>query len=166
MTDEEHVKFMEQALRQAKRAEKKEEVPVGAVLVSGFGQVLSSGFNRVIGLSDPTAHAEILALRKAAKKVMNYRLLNATLYVTMEPCIMCMGAIIHARINRVVFGAKDPKWGACGSLCDLANNRKFNHHPEIIGGVCENACRMLVQNFFRARRNRPDSGFDQQQING
>jgi tRNA(adenine34) deaminase len=157
-------KYMIKALRQATLAEKKNEVPVGAVLISETGEVVSSAYNRVIGLSDPTAHAEILALRKAAKKVMNYRLLNTTLYVTVEPCVMCMGAIIHARVKCVVFGAKDPKWGACGSLYHLADDRRFNHHPEIIGGFCEDACKTLVQNFFRGKRNRPGSGFDQHRI--
>jgi tRNA(adenine34) deaminase len=97
---------------------------------------------------------------------MNYRLLNTTLYVTVEPCVMCMGAILHARVKRLVFGAKDVKWGACGSLYHLADDRRFNHHPEIIGGVCEEACRVLIQNFFRGKRKRPGIGYDQLYTNG
>ena len=147
-----HIKFMEMALTEAKHARQKEEVPVGAVLVSESGRVLSRGHNNTIGLSDPTAHAEILALRKAAKKGMNYRLLNTTLYVTIEPCVMCMGAIIHARVMCVVFGAADPKWGACGSVYDFANNPTLNHKPDIISGICATECREVIQRFFREKR--------------
>jgi tRNA(adenine34) deaminase len=147
-----HIKFMKMALIEAERARQKDEVPVGAVLVSESGRVLSRGHNNTIGLSDPTAHAEILTLRKAAKKGMNYRLLNSILYVTIEPCVMCMGAIIHARVRCVVFGAADPKWGACGSVYDFASNPKLNHRPEIISGISEPECRDIIQRFFQEKR--------------
>ncbi|MBW2608657.1 MAG: nucleoside deaminase [Deltaproteobacteria bacterium] len=143
---------MTPALEEAKKAGQKDEVPVGAVVVTEKGNILSSAHNQVIGLCDPTAHAEILAIRKAASKVQNYRLLNTTLYVTVEPCIMCMGAIIHARISTVVFGAFDPKWGAAGSLYNLATDSRFNHLPEIIPGICEDECKALMQDFFRLKR--------------
>ena len=143
---------MQQALKEAGKAGQKGEIPIGAVLVSETGNVIATAHNLVINLSDPTAHAEILALREAAQKVMNYRLLNTTLYVTIEPCIMCMGAIIHARVSRVVFGANDPKWGAAGSLYNFATNNRLNHRPEIISGICEEACRTLIQDFFRKKR--------------
>jgi len=107
----------------------------------------------LIQKGDPTAHAEILALRAAAQQVNNYRLLNTTLYVTIEPCIMCMGAMIHARISRIVFGVSDPKWGAAGSLYNLATDARINHHPDIVGGICVNKCRTLIQEFFQKKRN-------------
>lgn len=144
--------FMEIALAEAKTAGEEGEVPVGAVMVAEAGDILAAAHNRTIGLSDPTAHAEILALRQTGKILGNYRLLNTTLYVTVEPCIMCMGAIVHARISRVVFGTDDPKWGAAGSLYHFAEDNRLNHRPEICGGVCEDACRALIQGFFRAKR--------------
>jgi len=147
-----HIKFMHTVLEEAKKAGQKDEVPVGAVVVTEKGKILSSAHNQVIGLCDPTAHAEILAIREAASKVQNYRLLNTTLYVTVEPCIMCMGAIIHARISTVVFGTFDPKWGAAGSLYNLATDSRFNHLPEIIPGICEDECKALMQDFFRLKR--------------
>ena len=128
------------------------EVPIGAILVSENWTILSATHNRTIDRTDPTAHAEILALREAAHKINNYRLLNTTLYVTVEPCIMCMGAIVHARISRVVFGAGDPKWGAAGSLYNFAEDDRLNHCLEITRGVCEQDCRNLMQDFFRAKR--------------
>ena len=143
---------MNLALDEAKKAGQKDEVPIGALVVAEDGKILSSAHNRVIGLSDPTSHGEILAIRDAASKVQNYRLLNTTLYVTVEPCIMCMGAIIHARISTVVFGAFDPKWGGAGSLYDLAADTRFNHLPEIIPGICEDECKALMQDFFRSKR--------------
>jgi len=143
---------MELALKEAKKAGQIGEVPVGAVLVSGNGEILSAAHNQTIKLVDPTAHAEILALRKAALKINNYRLLNTTLYVTIEPCIMCMGAIVHARISRIVFGANDPKWGAAGSLYNCATDDRLNHRVEITAGVCAEDCRRLMQDFFRAKR--------------
>ena len=144
--------FMKKALQLAETAFKNDEVPVGAVLISNTGKCLAAEHNKVITLSDPTAHAEILALRQAAKKVMNYRLLNTTLYVTIEPCVMCMGAIVHARVDRLVFGAYDPKWGACGSLIDFTSDVKLNHQPEIVSGVCGEQCRSIIQDFFSHKR--------------
>ena len=144
---------MEMALTEAERAQKKEEVPIGAVLVAENNDVLAAKHNQTIALNDPTAHAEILVLRQAAQKIGNYRLLNTTLYVTVEPCPMCMGAIIHARVAQVVFGAHDPKWGAAGSLYNFAIDHRFNHRPEIIEGICERECKELMQEFFRSRRD-------------
>jgi tRNA(adenine34) deaminase len=146
------IKFMKLAINEAKKAGQKAEVPVGAVLVAESGDILSLSHNQVITLADPTAHAEILVLRKAAQKVLNYRLLGTTLYVTIEPCIMCMGAIVHARVTRVVFGAEDLKWGAAGSLYNFSENVRLNHQPEIIQGVCQDECRELMQEFFRSKR--------------
>ena len=143
---------MRPALEEAKKAGQKDEVPVGAVVVTEKGKILSSAHNQVIDLCDPTAHAEILVIRKAASKVQNYRLLNTTLYVTVEPCIMCMGAIIHARISTVVFGAFDLKWGAAGSLYNFSYDTRLNHLPEIIPGICEDECKALMQDFFRSKR--------------
>ena len=157
MTDQEHDHFMTLALAEAEKAAAEDEVPVGAVLVGEDGGLLAKTHNRTIILSDPTGHAEILALREAAKKAMNYRLVNAVLYVTIEPCIMCMGAIIHARISRVVFGAFDPKWGACGSLLDLSADQRLNHQVEIVAGIRERECRTLIQDFFRNKRTKPVS---------
>ncbi len=151
MTDT-HENFMELALNEAKKAGQIGEVPVGAILVSENGEILSAAHNQTIKLADPTAHAEILTLRKAALEINNYRLLNTTLYVTVEPCIMCMGAIVHARISRVVFGAPDPKWGAAGSLYNFAADDRLNHRVDIITGVCAEDCRRLMQDFFRAKR--------------
>jgi len=145
---------MNLAINEAKKAGQKDEVPVGAVLVSGSGDILSQSHNQVITFADPTAHAEISALRNAATKVSNYRLLNTTLYVTIEPCVMCMGAIVHARVARVVFGANDLKWGAAGSLYNFADDTRLNHRPEIISGVCRDECRELIQDFFRSKRMR------------
>ena len=147
------IKFMKLAINEAKKAGQKAEVPVGAVLVAESGDILSLSHNQVITLADPTAHAEILVLRKAAQKVLNYRLLGTTLYVTIEPCIMCMGAIVHARVTRVVFGAEDLKWGAAGSLYNFSENVRLNHQPEIIQGVCQDECRELMQKFFRTKRS-------------
>ena len=147
-----HEYFMELALKEAKKAGQIGEVPVGAILVSENGEILSAAHNLTIKLVDPTAHAEIMTLRKAAHEINNYRLLNTTLYVTVEPCIMCMGAVVHARISRVVFGANDLKWGAAGSLYNYAEDDRLNHRVEIIAGVCAEDCRRLMQDFFRAKR--------------
>lgn len=150
--DQIDVTRMELALSEARKAEAEGEVPVGAILVSEDGEILSRAHNQTIGRSDPTGHAEILALRRGARKIGNYRLLNTTLYATVEPCMMCMGAVIHARVSRVVFGAYDLRWGAAGSLYHLAEDKRLNHRPEVIGGVCEGVCKALIQGFFRARR--------------
>jgi tRNA(adenine34) deaminase len=150
--DEIHTKFMELALVEAKIAGQKAEVPIGAVLVAESGEILAATHNQTISLTDPTAHAEILALREGADKTQNYRLLKTTLYVTIEPCVMCMGAIVHARISKLVFGAPDPKWGGAGSLYNLANDNRLNHRVEIIDGVCEDQCRAPMQEFFRLKR--------------
>jgi tRNA(adenine34) deaminase len=151
MTDN-HLKFMKLALAEAKKAGQKAEVPIGAVLVAENGEILASTHNQTISLTDPTAHAEILALRAAANKTQNYRLLKTTLYVTIEPCVMCMGAIVHARVFRLVFGATDPKWGGAGSLYNLAGDNRLNHRVEIIDGICADECRTLMQDFFRLKR--------------
>jgi tRNA(adenine34) deaminase len=144
--------FMALALEEAKKAGQKNEVPIGAVVVDSNGSQMAAAHNQVIIRADVTAHAEILALRAACTAANNYRLPEATLFVTVEPCPMCMGAIIHARVERLVFGAFDPKWGAAGSLYDFAADDRFNHQPEVISGVCEKACRRLVMEFFRAKR--------------
>jgi tRNA(adenine34) deaminase len=147
-----HIQFMMMAMTEAEKAQKKGEVPIGAVVVVDNKDVLAAEHNQTITLNDPTAHAEILALRLAAEKIGNYRLLNTTLYVTVEPCPMCMGALIHARISRVVFGARDPKWGVAGSLYNFAEDHRFNHRPEIIEGICKSECKKLMQDFFRQKR--------------
>ena len=146
--------FMNEALVLAREAAACDEVPVGAVVVDGEGVIVGRGFNRPIGRHDPTAHAEIVALRDAAAKLGNYRLPGCTLYVTLEPCVMCVGAMLHARIARVVFGARDPKTGACGSVVNLFAEERLNHHAEIIGGVLAEECGALLSGFFVARRNK------------
>ncbi len=144
--------FMALAIEQAKLAQAKGEVPVGAVLVDKRGKVLGVGANAVIGLSDPTAHAEIVALRDAALAVQNYRLPETILYVTLEPCAMCLGALFHARVGRIVFGAFDPKTGACGSRLDLTDSTVINFHATVEGGVLGQACGELLTEFFRQKR--------------
>jgi tRNA(adenine34) deaminase len=143
--------FMGEALDAAREALAAGEVPVGAVLVKE-GEVLARAYNQPIGLNDPTAHAEVLALRSAAARLGNYRLPGTTLYVTIEPCIMCLGALIQARVARLVFGAPDPKGGACVSLYRLPEDPRLNHRLEVTGGVREAECRELLQEFFRERR--------------
>ncbi len=142
---------MRRALELAGRAEAAGEVPVGAVLVQD-GEVVGEGWNRPIGAHDPTAHAEIEALRDAARRLANYRLPGTTLYVTLEPCVMCAGAILHARVARVVFGARDPKGGAAGSVFDLLGTDRLNHRVEVASGVLADACGQRLQAFFQARR--------------
>jgi tRNA(adenine34) deaminase len=144
--------FMELALDEAKKAGQIGEVPIGAILVAENGKILSAAHNQTIQQVDPTAHAEILAMRKAAIKLNNYRLLNTYLFVTVEPCMMCMGALVHARVKRIIYGATDPKWGAAGSLYNFAEDSRLNHRVEIINGVREEECRALMQAFFRAKR--------------
>ena len=144
---------MDEALREAAAAGERGEIPVGAVVVLD-GRMLGKAGNASIAHHDPTAHAEVLALRAAAASTHNYRLPGATLYVTVEPCLMCIGAIIHARIARLVFGCHDPKAGAVGSQFDLAADPRLNHAVTVTAGVSEEACRDLLQGFFRARRTR------------
>lgn len=148
-----HIDFMNLALSEARKAGQKNEIPIGAVLIAQNDELLSAAHNKTIILKDPTAHAEILALRSAAEKIGNYRLLKTTLYVTVEPCPMCMGALMHARVSTVVFGTRDPKWGAAGSLYNFAQDHRFNHQPEIIEGICKSECKKLIQDFFRAKRD-------------
>lgn len=151
MSTEADKSWMKHALALARRAELEGEVPVGAVLVKG-GEVLGEGWNRPIGSHDPTAHAEIMALRAGAQAVGNYRLIDTTLYVTLEPCVMCAGAIVHARVGRVVYGAADPKTGAAGSVVDVFALPAVNHQVAVTGGVCAEECGLLLSAFFRARR--------------
>jgi tRNA(adenine34) deaminase len=147
-----HEEYMRQAIRQASRAAAEGEVPIGAVLV-GEGRVLGADFNRPIGSRDPTAHAEVLALRQAAAALANYRLVGTAMYVTVEPCLMCVGALVNARVGTLVYGAAEPKFGAVTSLIDLAAVR-VNHRLEIVSGVLEAECRDLLVEFFKSRRDR------------
>jgi tRNA(adenine34) deaminase len=148
-TDED---YMALALAQARRAGERKEVPVGAVLVDAAGAVLAEAGNAPIGNNDPTAHAELLALRAAAAKLENYRLPGTTLYSTLEPCPMCTGALVHARVSRVVFAAPDPRAGACGTVFDLASSAALNHRLEVCSGVGERESAALLQAFFASRR--------------
>ncbi|HEY0876867.1 MAG TPA: tRNA adenosine(34) deaminase TadA [Zeimonas sp.] len=145
--------MMRRALEQARCAQQKGEVPVGAV-VARDGEVLGVGSNQPIGAHDPTAHAEIVAMRAASSAIGNYRLVDCDLYVTLEPCAMCAGAIQHARIRRVVYGAADPKTGACGSVVDLFAEPRLNHHARVRGGVMAPDCAALLSSFFAERRRR------------
>jgi tRNA(adenine34) deaminase len=156
-----HDYFMAVALYQARKALDEDEVPVGAVLVDQGGGILSAEHNRSISCHDPTAHAEIMAIRAAGQKIKNYRFINATLYVTIEPCVMCMGAIIHARIKQVVFGVHDPKWGAAGSLYEFHTEKHFNHRPHIVKGICEAQCRELLTGFFKLKRIKNINGMNE-----
>ena len=143
--------FMQAALDLAAEAAKRGEVPVGAVVVKD-GEIVGRGFNRPITTADPTAHAEIVALREAAAALGNYRLPGCELYVTLEPCAMCVGAMVHARIARIVYGAADPKTGACGSIVDLPRLASFNHHGTFEGGVLAEECGSVLKQFFAGRR--------------
>lgn len=145
--------YMREALLQARAAECLGEVPVGAVVVRE-GVIVGRGFNSPIGESDPTAHAEIAALRAAARTLGNYRLPGCELFVTLEPCAMCAGAIMHARLSRVVYGARDPKTGVHGSIVDLFAEARLNHHAEVTGGVLAGECSALLSAFFAGRRRR------------
>jgi tRNA(adenine34) deaminase len=144
-------KFMRLALAEAEKALQAGEVPVGAVVVRG-GEVIASAHNGPVGLKDPSAHAEILALRRAAAAEGNYRLAGTTLYVTIEPCLMCAGALIHARVSRLVFGATDPKGGAVVSLYGVLQDGRLNHRVEATGGVLREACSEILSRFFREKR--------------
>lgn len=143
--------WMEHALALAERAAAEDEVPVGAVVVLD-GEIIGEGWNRPISTNDPTAHAEIVALRDAAQRVGNYRLTGATLYVTLEPCLMCTGAMIHARVARLVFGASDPKRGAVDSTCHALEMQGLNHRVQAQGGVLAERCGTRLRDFFRVRR--------------
>lgn len=145
--------WMKQAFELALHAQSKDEVPVGAVLVDAQGILLGSGWNQTRTRNDPTAHAEILALREAAANLENYRLLNATLYVTLEPCPMCAGALVEARIKRLVFATRDFERGAAGSICNLLKGYPLNHRVQIDEGAMEGECRLLLQNFFKGLRS-------------
>jgi len=149
-----HSHFMRQAILEARQAAKEDEVPVGAVLVDCNGSLLARAHNQMVTLCDPTAHAEILAIRSASRVIGNYRLLDTCLYVTVEPCIMCMGAISLARVGTLVYGAGDPKGGAAGSCYDLAANPCLNHIVEVHGGLLEEECRNLIQAFFQRKREK------------
>ncbi len=142
---------MRRALELAQRAQRESEVPVGAVVVLGE-RIIGEGWNRPIATHDPSAHAEIVALRAAGASQRSHRLEGAMLYVTLEPCAMCIGAILHARLARLVYGALDPKAGACGSILDLPRERAFNHRLDVFGGVCSAECGALLSEFFAARR--------------
>lgn len=145
--------WMQRALQLAASAEEQGEVPVGAVIVRS-NELIAEGWNQPIQSSDPSAHAEMVAIRRAGQALENYRLLDTTLYVTLEPCSMCVGAMIHARIGRLVFGAYDPRTGAAGSAIPLIQDAAHNHRIEVQGGVLEPECRQLLQQFFRKKRNK------------
>ena len=149
--DDQDVIWMAEALRLARRAGDEEEVPVGAIVVRD-GEVVGRGWNRNIGLHDPSAHAEILVMREAGLALGNHRLVACTLYVTLEPCMMCAGAMIHARLERIVYGANDPKTGAAGGMFDLLNNPAHNHAVMVVGGCLAEESSVLLRDFFRRRR--------------
>ncbi len=152
MTTETDTEYMQIALNLAHQAALNGEVPVGAIIVKD-GVIIGCGSNAPIGLHDPTAHAEIIAMREAAQHLGNYRLVDCTLYVTLEPCAMCSGAMQHARIEKLVYGASDPKTGACGSVINLMAEPKLNHHTEVVGGVLAEECGAVLTVFFKQRRN-------------
>lgn len=143
---------MREALQEADRARTEGEVPVGAIVVGRTREILARAHNRCISINDPTAHAEILAIRQAATILDNYRLTETTIFVTIEPCPMCMGAILNARVERLVFGAFDPKFGAAGSIFNVADDERFHHKLEVIPGIMEEECRRIMQDFFKKRR--------------
>ena len=151
-----HDTYMRIALKEAWKAYENEEVPVGAVIVDQRGEMLSKAYNETISRNDPTAHAEILALRRAAEVIKNYRLLDARIYVTIEPCIMCAGALIHARVSEIIFGALDKKWGGLFSLYQLAVDDRLNHQPKVTGGVLEADCAEMMKRFFKEKRRPPE----------
>jgi tRNA(adenine34) deaminase len=153
MTDDE---YMAMAMELARAAWQAGEVPVGAIVVLD-GEIVGRGFNQPISSHDPSAHAEIMALRDAGQRIGNYRLPECSLYVTLEPCAMCAGAIMHARIKRIVFGAADPKTGAAGSVVNLFQETRLNHHTDIEGGVLAEECGDLISGFFRERRTKPNT---------
>lgn len=144
---------MRKALEAAAEAQNSDEIPIGACLINDQGELLAAAGNRTISDNDPTAHAEILVLREAARKIGNYRLTETTVYTTIEPCAMCAGALVNARIKRLVFGAKDERFGAVESVFNICNNSSLNHQMEIKSGVLAEECRALMQFFFREKRN-------------
>lgn len=146
--------YMAMALEEAEKAARMNEVPVGAVLVDESGNILARTHNQPITMCDPSAHAEMLALRMGGQKTANYRLPGATLYSTIEPCVMCMGAIIHARLSKIVYGASDPKWGAAGSLYNFAFDQRLNHTLEVVAGVCKDEAVDIIKSFFRNKRSK------------
>ncbi|NOZ54798.1 MAG: tRNA adenosine(34) deaminase TadA [Gammaproteobacteria bacterium] len=145
------LQWMRYAIHLAQQAQALGEVPVGAVVIHN-NKVIGKGWNQPIANHDPSAHAEILALRSAGQILGNYRLLQTTLYATLEPCVMCAGAVMHARVNRIVFGASDPKAGAAGSVIDLFANKQLNHHVSVEGGLLADECGAMLTQFFKARR--------------
>jgi tRNA(adenine34) deaminase len=147
-----HEDFMAAALEQAREARRRDEVPIGAVVVLD-GTIIGAGFNQPVGSADPTAHAEIVALRDAARRLGNYRLTGATLYVTVEPCLMCVGAMVHARIAALVYGAREPKAGAIESTQRAHEHAALNHRVQVTGGVLEDECRRVLQEFFKEKRS-------------
>ncbi len=152
MPNERDLEFMRLALEQAQLAKASGEVPVGAVLVSN-DQVIAAGHNQPITQNDPSGHAEMLTLRAAGQNLGNYRLPDTTLYVTLEPCMMCSGAIMHARVSRLVYGARDPKTGCVHSVLNLFDNQQLNHHTIVEGGILENQCAQVLKDFFKERRS-------------
>ena len=146
-----HEHHMRAAIEEARKGFEAGEVPVGAVVVAD-GRIIGRGFNQPIGSHDPTAHAEVVAIREAARVTGNYRLVSSTLYVTIEPCLMCVGAMVHARVETLVFGAAEPKAGAVVSSCRAHELPSLNHRIEVVGGVLEDDCRSIIQEFFRGRR--------------
>lgn len=149
MSDEDYLRL---AIAEAYAAEAAGEVPVGTILVSAAGEILGRGNNQVLRTSDPTAHAEIVALRAAGLALANYRLSGSTLFCTLEPCAMCAGAILHARIARLVYAAHDPKAGACGSVLNVIHHPQLNHRVEVVSGILSDQCGALLTDFFRSRR--------------
>ena len=152
MSNQKQENIMKLALIEARKAYEVNEVPVGAIITIG-NEIISTGYNQPISSNDSTCHAEIVSIRKASNKIGNYRLIDTTLYTTLEPCAMCYGAIVHARISRIVFGAYDLKSGVCGSAIKLHEKNIFNHKPKVIGGVLEKECSLLLKDFFKERRN-------------
>ena len=149
LSDEDHLRL---AIAEAHAAEHAGEVPVGAIVVSSAGEILGRGNNQVLRTSDPTAHAEIVALRSAGLALSNYRLTGSTLFCTLEPCAMCAGALLHARVSRLVYAAPDPKAGACGSVIDILHHTQLNHRVEVSSGLLAEECGALLTKFFRSRR--------------
>lgn len=146
--------YMALAMEQARQAAERGEVPVGAVLVDQDGQILASDGNRTIELHDPTAHAEIVVLRQAGERMANYRLSGTTMYVTIEPCVMCAGALVHARVGRLVYGATDPKAGGVVSCYEIGRDNKLNHLIEVESGLLQEECSLILKEFFRQRRKK------------